>query len=136
MTTSSVHLTHDEGTWTIHLNDGAGGTLSSVLPQSIVDELTRQVAALQRIDWKGLQVAITLHHEQNMGDHAETLTKVLPYDPDETVADLASRAFGLGERTQWARQPNPHDRLTLQYVEGTEPPPMTVEAASPWDTPL
>jgi hypothetical protein len=129
MTTSSIHLTHEGDTWTIHAEDGLGGKASTVLPQPIVDELIRQAAALHRIDWKGLQVAITLHREANIGDHAEVVTKALPYDPTETVAELAVRAFGLGPRTPWGTQPNPQDRLTLQYVDGTEPPAMTAKDA-------
>lgn len=45
MTQQPVTLTYDppRDEWTITLHDGAGGTLAAVLPQSIVDDLCRQV---------------------------------------------------------------------------------------------
>lgn len=53
----------------------------------------------------------------NMGDHAETVTRMIAHRPDETVEDLVQRAMG---REEWEYRYMSHRYLTIRAIDDEE----------------
>lgn len=117
----------DNGKWVLTLNDGVRH-ISSVLPENVVDQLAERIAT-EPVQATGVQAQVTLVAYEFLGESAAYIRKALPYDPDETVASLLTRAHGLGEK--YRQMPKDGDRVELQIIPETIPQPPKADNAWP-----
>lgn len=113
----------DHGRWVIMLNDGST-VIESVLPEAVVDQIAARIQA-EPVQATGLQAQVTLVAYEFLGESAAYIRKALPYNPDETVASLLTRAHGLGEK--YRQMPKDGDRVELQIIPETIPQPPKTE---------
>lgn len=116
-----AELTYDDdmAEWVLTLRDGIGGAHSSVIPQSVVDQLASQARGPAKPE--GIQAQVTVVEWANLGDSAAYVRRPLTYDPNETVGALLARAHRLD--VKWHTGPQDGDRVELQIIPETVPTP-------------